>query len=159
LLGPRRLGGILPVLHHGSRTSVACLEQGQVTQHLARAEDDLRPQGLGQLAAGPGTLLAQQIGEPFGHALAALLVGWRTRTLRLQAGDATLPIALEDGAGCMRVTAEMACDSWRRPAGGGQEDHLQAVAGGVGQFGMPQTVKLVAARVVELDSDHVTLYA
>src|SRR5262245_4439921 len=151
LLGPRDLGGILLVPDRRCGPAVAGLEQGQVTQHLAWAEGDVGPQRLGQLPAGPGASLAEQGREPVGDGLSALLVGRRPRALRLQGGDATLAKALEGGAGGMWMTAEMAGNAWRRPAGVGEQDHVEAVAGGVGQVGMAQTAKFAARGAVELD--------
>jgi hypothetical protein len=100
--------------------AVAGPEQGQVTQDLTGAQHDFRPQGLGQLAAGPGASLAEQRGQPLGNGLAAWVIGGRPRRLRLQGGQAVVAIALEGGAGGVRVTAEVGGDARRRPAGIGE---------------------------------------
>ena len=139
--------------------AVAGTEQGEVTKDLTGTPDDVRPQGLGQLPAGPGAPLAQQFGQPCGYRLPALAIGGRPGRLRLQGGRAVVAKALEGGAGGVRVAAQMAGDAGRRLAGIGEEDHLQAVAGGVGQIGMTQTAEFVARGVVESNVDHVTLYA
>jgi hypothetical protein len=100
--------------------AVAGLEQGQVAQQLSRAQDDVRPQGLGQLTAGPGAPLAEQFGQPVGNRPAALVIGRGPGRPGLQGGEAAVAEALEGGAGGVRVTAEVAGEARRRPAGIGE---------------------------------------
>src|SRR5262249_365745 len=63
------------------------------------------------------------------------------------------PIA--DGLG---VVAEVGSDAGRRPAGIGEEDHLDAVAGTGPEVGPSRGVESRAGGVGESDADHAELY-
>jgi hypothetical protein len=145
------------VLEGGSGAAVAGLEELEVAAHLSGAQGDAeRPQGLCQLGGGPGPLLAEQFGQQAGDAVAARLVRGRAGAA---AGETRRPLLQEQPqglAGGVGVAAEVGGDARGRPAGVGQQDHLQAVAGRRRQAGMTQRLELAAGGVVQLSAEHVS---
>ena len=110
-----------------------------------------------ELSAGPGAVLAEQLGQCPGDLVSAVDVGGGAGPAGEQgvgppAEEVAEPIA--DGLG---VVAEVAGDAGRRPAGIGEEDHLDAVAGRGREVGSPQGVESGACCVVEVDADHAEL--
>jgi hypothetical protein len=132
----------------------------QVAADLTTAQREaVRAQGLGQWGAGPGAVLAEQVGQMAEDAVAASGVRLRAGLGGEQDGPAVLPPAVEDLADGLGVVVEVGSEAGCRPASLGEEEHLQAVADGGGQRRAAQGLEFGTAGVVELNVDHVTLYA
>jgi hypothetical protein len=91
--------------------AVSGLQQGEVTADLARAERDLRLKGLGQLAAGPGAVPAEQLGQSGGDALPPDVVRFGAGRLGGECGGAAGKESLEGGPGGVGVAAEVVGDA------------------------------------------------
>src|SRR5262249_3897215 len=128
-LGPLDFLRVLLVAARLRGPPVAGLEQGQVAAGLAVAEAEAGVQGLGQLPAGPGAVLAEQLGQLVGHSGPTGVVRLGAGLVGVQGLGASGGEALEGGPDGMRMAAQVLADAWRRPAGSGQEDHFQTGPG------------------------------
>ena len=130
----------------------------EVATDLAWAQvHSLGPEGLGQLAGGPGPVLADQVAERRGDVLTPGEIGRRATTPGeegVASPAAEVVQEIQDGAVGI---AEVLGDAGGLPARIGEGDHLQAIADLGREVLSAQALEFVAGRVIEMDVDHTEL--